>query len=68
MNHRHILDLFSSQGDVSEEVVLCLGRAPRSCKLHRDFPDRKFVVSFPEDTMTDLIEYEVAFFQPRKET
>lgn len=70
MNHRHILDLFSCQDGASEEVILHLGRALRdiwSCKLQRDFPNRRFIVSFPEDTVDDLIEYEVTFYQPRQE-
>jgi len=70
MNHRHILDLFSSQDGASEEVVVYLGRALRdmwACKLQRDFPDRQFTVSFPEDPVADLIEYEVTFYQPRQE-
>ena len=69
MNHRHIVDLFSERAGASEEVVLHLGRLLReiwSCKLQRDFPDRRIVVSFPEMPVEDLGEYEITFYQPRE--
>jgi len=34
-----------------------------AAKLARDFPDRRFVVSFPEGPFEDLIEYQVTFRQ-----
>ena len=43
-----------------------LGRLLRevwAAKLARDFPDRRFVVSFPEEFCESLIDYEVSFYQ-----
>ncbi len=67
LNHRHILDLFSGSQSSREQVVY-LGRLLRevwATKLARDFPDRRFVVSFPEEPSEDLLDYEVTFFQER---
>lgn len=70
MNHRHILDLFSSdESEVSRELVLYLGRLLRdmwTCKLKRDFPDRDIIVSFPEEHCDDLLDYEITIFHQKK--
>jgi hypothetical protein len=69
MNHRHILDLFCNGNPVpTREMVLYVGRLLRDtwqAKLSRDFPARKFRVSFPEEHCDDLLQYEVTFFQER---
>lgn len=65
LNHRHILDLFSGSEPTREQVVY-LGRLLRevwAAKLARDFPDRRFVVSFPEEGRESLLDYEVSFYQ-----
>ena len=72
MNHRHIVDsLPQAVEEPSRDLVLAFGRLLREAwdaKLQRDFPDRKFVVSFPEDHSDDLIDYEVTFWQEHEAT
>ena len=67
MNHLHIADLIGGVVESpSHEVVLALGRWLRelwTAKLFRDFPDRNFLVSFPEDYSADVMEYEITFYQ-----
>jgi hypothetical protein len=67
MNHRHILDLFCRpELQPTLEQVVYFGRLLKemwAAKLQRDFPDKRFVVSFPEDPSEDLLDYEVTFFQ-----
>jgi hypothetical protein len=67
MNHRHILDLFQNVSrEPTEEVLLHLGRMLKdmwSCKLRRDFPSRTVLVTFPEEGIDDLSDYEITFFQ-----
>jgi hypothetical protein len=69
MNHRHILDLFSrDESDVPRELVLHLGRMLRDmweCKLKRDFPGREIVVSFPDEHLEDLREYEITIYHQK---
>jgi hypothetical protein len=70
MNHQHIIDLFSrSQHErPTRKVVLYLGRLLREiwqAKLSRDFPTRKITVTFLDDEVEDLLEYQVTFFQQR---
>jgi len=70
MNHQHIIDLFSRSHHESpdREVILYLGRLIREiwqAKLSRDFPNRKITVTFPDDEVRDLLEYQVTFFQQR---
>ena len=65
LNHRHILDLFSGSQPTREQVVY-LGRLLQevwAAKLARDFPDRRIVVSFPEEGCESLLDYEVTFYQ-----
>jgi hypothetical protein len=72
LNHRHITDLFiNSEFKPNLEIILYIGRYLKEVwteKLKRDFPSRKFVVSFPEEphTPNDLRSYEISFFQERK--
>jgi hypothetical protein len=67
MNHRHILDLFCRPDlKPTREQVIYLGRLLKdawAAKLQRDFPGKRFVVSFPEEASEDLLDYEVTFFQ-----
>ena len=67
MNHQHILHLFPNvEKEPTREQVLFIGRILKEIwqnKLDRDFPERKIVVSFPEDYSDDLLDYEITFFQ-----
>jgi hypothetical protein len=67
MNHLHIADVLGGVVESpSQEVVLTFGRLMRDLwqeKLSRDFPDRTFVVSFPEEHTDHVVEYEVTFYQ-----
>jgi hypothetical protein len=67
MNHHHIADLIGGVIESpSHDVVLAIGRLLRelwTAKLSRDFPDRKFVVSFSEDYSADVVNYEITFYQ-----
>jgi hypothetical protein len=67
MNHRHLSDLFCKPEDsATEQQLLYLGRVLKDIwqtKLTRDFPERKFVVSFEEGPREDPIEYEITFRQ-----
>jgi len=69
MNHCHILDLFCGpELNPTREQVVYLGRLLKemwAAKLQRDFPNKQFVVSFPEAPSDDLLDYEVTFFQER---
>lgn len=72
INHKHLMDLFPNSDETpTREQILYLGRILKDMwqlKLDRDFPDRIFVVSFPEDYSEDLHEYEITFWQQRNET
>ena len=64
-NHIHVLHLFGTELP-TRELVLYVGRLLKEVwqvKLQRDFPDRKFTVSFPEEDDLELIDYEITFFQ-----
>lgn len=64
LNHRHILDLFQF-AQPSREQVVYLGRLLRevwAAKLTRDFPGRRFVVSF-EEGCDSLLDFQVYFYQ-----
>lgn len=67
MNHRHVFDYFSHNGgSASEAQIIYLGRILKEIwqtKLARDFPRRRFVVSFPEGPYKELIHYEISFWQ-----
>jgi len=70
INHRHLLDIFPNQAEPpSREQVLYLGTMLKEMwqlKLNRDFPERRFVVSFPEGAFEDLADYEITFWQQRE--
>jgi hypothetical protein len=67
LNHRHIIDLFSArETDPSVDQFLYLGRLIRemwAAKLAHDYPKRRFMVSFPEEGLESLQDFEVTFFQ-----
>src|SRR5690242_20606178 len=67
MNHLHIADVLKGVVESpSQEVVLTFGRLMRDLwkeKLSKDFPSRKFVVSFPEEHTEYVEEYEITFYQ-----
>lgn len=70
MNHRHILDLFCRpELEPTQSQVVYLGRLLKEmwmAKLQRDFPSKRFVVSFPEEPSENLLDYEVTFIQERR--
>jgi hypothetical protein len=72
MNHRHVFDYFSHAGGIASEAqIVYLGRVLRdmwTVKLRQEFPDRTFVVSFPEGPFEDLVDYEVTFWQSAAES
>jgi len=67
MNHVHIRDLFPNTDESpTHDQIVYIGRLLKEiwgCKLQRDFPDRRFVFSFPEGPYDDPILYELTFFQ-----
>jgi hypothetical protein len=68
LNHRHLFDLFPVAPEPSRDVVLHLGRGLKemwTAKLPRDFPDRRFVVSFPEDFDVEVDNPEITFYANR---
>jgi hypothetical protein len=70
MNHQHVVDLFSRShhSPPTRAVVLYVGRLMKDilqAKLNRDFPDRKVTVTFTEDGVDDLVDYQITFFQER---
>jgi hypothetical protein len=69
MNHQHIVDLFSGSGQqLTRPQVVYFGRLLRemwSAKLQRDFPGRQIIVSFPEDDIEGLGDYEITVYQER---
>jgi hypothetical protein len=65
LNHRHILDLFPMDRVATKELVLHLGSVLKEMwteKLRRDFPDRRFVVSFPEDFNFSVDNPDITFY------
>jgi hypothetical protein len=67
MNHRHITDIFFGSGNEPTRCqVIYLGRLLRemlAAKLYREFPEKAFVVSFPEVPSEQLLDYEITFYQ-----
>ena len=68
MNHLHIAAVHCCDlNSFTAEHALYLGRALRviyQAKLAWQFPSRKFEVVFDESTKSDLMGYEITFFQP----
>lgn len=69
MNHRHIVDILAnSEFQPTREVVLHIGRLLKdmwSCKLAREFPEKRITVSFPESESDDLLDYVITVYQER---
>jgi hypothetical protein len=67
MNHRHVFDYFShAGGSATGDQIVYLGRVLKDIwqtKLARNFPGRRFVVSFPEGPFEGLTDYQVTFWQ-----
>lgn len=64
MNHVHIVDLHEQEA--TEDQLRYLGRTLREIhevKLAADFPDRRFVVSFPDEPGLDVYDYQLTFWQ-----
>jgi len=64
INHVHLADIHD--GEPTEAQLRHLGRVLKSvheAKLKLDFPDREFVVSFPDEPGLDLLDYEITFWQ-----
>ena len=68
LNHLHLLDLFPMAPEPSRDAVLHLGIVLRemwTAKLHRDFPDRQFIVSFSETFDLRVDNPEITFYTKR---
>jgi hypothetical protein len=68
INHVHMADIHLSAPDPTEAQLRYLGRILKQIheiKLKADFPDRTFVVSFPDEPGLDLLHYELTFWQVR---
>lgn len=66
-NHRHMVDLHCNDPNhMTEAQARYLGRTLKAIyevKLKADFPDRNFVVSFPDEPGLDIYAYELTFWQ-----
>lgn len=71
VNHLHILDLHHAGcPDASLERIVHLGSVLReiyAAKLAAQFPDKSFVVEFYEPEDKKLQDYQLTFFQRRKD-
>jgi len=69
MNHRHITDMFcNSAVDPTKDMVVHIGRLLKdmwSCRLKRDFPERRIRVEFYDDDSDDLMDYQITVYQER---
>lgn len=67
MNHRHVLDMFpNSEREPTRAQVVHLGRTLKamwSAKLRSEHPTRNVVVTFVEEGIEDLLDYQITFFQ-----
>jgi hypothetical protein len=67
MNHRHIVDLLPEAVESpTHSLVIVFGQLLRDvwdAKLKRDFPTRRFCVSFPLEANKNLADYEITFYQ-----
>jgi hypothetical protein len=66
MNHLHLIDLFAcSDYQPNKALLLRLGQIMTemwSCKLARDFPDKRFGIQLISDS-EDVTDWELTFFQ-----
>ena len=69
MNHQHIADLFGDpEFEPTPQALVHLGRLLQemwSCKLVRDFPERRVTVVLSGEGSEDLLDYEITLFQQR---
>lgn len=68
INHVHMADIHYNAADPTEAQLRYLGRVLtkiHETKLAVDFPDRQFVVSFPDEPGLDLLDYELTFWEVR---
>ncbi len=68
LNHRHLRDLFPTAPKPSRSVLLHLGSVLREmwiAKLHRDFPDRRFVVSLHDRPPIHVDDPQISFHTER---
>lgn len=66
INHVHLVDIHTGAPEPTEAQLRYLGRVLKQiheAKLKADFPDRTFVVSFPDEPGLDLLDYELTFWQ-----
>lgn len=70
LNHQHITGLFfNSEMKPTKDIVLHIGRTLKdmwSCRLKRDFPDRRIRVEFHEADSDELVDYQITVFQERE--
>jgi len=70
LNHIHLTDIHPEDSNPTEAQLRYLGNVLKqiySVKLQADFPDRRFVVDFSEPPVTELRDYQLTFWQKRKE-
>lgn len=68
LNHRHLFDLFPVSAASSGEMMRLFGMTLKdmwTTKLRRDFPDREFVVFFPEGFDLEVDDPEITFYTKR---
>ena len=69
VNHQHIVDLFpNSAFSPSKDIVLYVGALLSdmwTCKLNREYPERRFEVRRPDGDAVELVDYKITFFQRR---
>lgn len=67
INHEHILDVFNNPNlPVSEKQLEFMGELlveMWSCKLKKDFSDRRFLFQFKRGDSNNLMGYEITFWQ-----
>lgn len=70
INHLHMSDLHRNDEAPATELQLRrLGRVLKQIyetKLKADFPERTFVVSFPDEPDLDWVDYAVTFWEVRR--
>lgn len=71
VNHKHIVDIFVNVPQPPTKLQIrhlgCKLKEMWEAKVRQTFPDRKIVVTFPEEDLHDLVAYEITVFQQRDE-
>ena len=69
MNHLHLAEMFGDATfEPSPDALTHLGRLLSdmwSCKLRRDFPDRRVTVALSGAGSDELLDYEITVYQER---